>query len=165
MKWLLVALLALIAVAAALLLRSGGTKSAYVNGLAAYNTLPNREYILEKDCYIFTLKDRPNDWPFLGSDLTVPGLPAAVDEKFIGADLPGVRIIDVARTGSHFRIGSVRRDTSKAGVSVTFEVLFTNESERKYARVDTFWMLDHTPEKVGQAPRFLDAYAVERTGL
>ena len=165
MKWLLAAVLALIGIVSVLLLRSGGTKSAYVNGLAAYNTLPNREYILERDCYIFTLKDRPNDWPYMGSSLTVPGLPAVVDEKSVGADIPGIRIIDVARTGSHFRIGSVRRDTSKTGVTVTFEVLFTDEADRKYARVDTFWMLDHTPEKEGLAPRFIDAYAVERTGI
>ncbi len=164
MKWIL-ALAALVVVIAFVAWRRDAVKIAYVNGLAAYTNLPGKEYILERDCYIFKFKNHQPDWPFLASHLTVPDLPETVDEKALGSDQPKVALLDIARLGSHFKIVSVRRDEHAGKTTITFEVLFTNENERKYARVDLYWMLDHTPELQGLAPKILDAYAVERTGI
>lgn len=164
MKWIIV-ILALVAAGVFWSWRRDAVKISYVNGLAAYTGLPGKEYILERDCYIFKFKDRQPDWPYLASHLSVPDLPDTVDEKLIGTDQPKVTLLDVARTGSHFKIVSVRRDESRRGITITFEVLFTNENDRKYARVDLYWMLDHAPEAAGQAPKILDTYAVERTGI
>ena len=163
-KWTL-AFLVLALVVAFYLWRRDAVRISYVNGLAAYTSLPGKEYILERDCYIFKFKSRQPDWPYLASHLSVPDLPETVEEKNIGIALPNVDILDVARTGSHFKIVSVRRDESRTKVSITFEVLFTNENEREYARVDLYWMLDHTPEQKGLAPTLINGYAVERTGL
>jgi hypothetical protein len=140
-------------------------KTAYVNGLPQYTHLPGREYIFEHDCYIFKLDARKTAYPLVGSRMTVPELPAEVSEKNVGAVLPGVRILDVARVGDRFRIVSVRRDTSRRGTSFTFEILFTNEGERKYPRLDAFYILDHEPEKRAEAPRVIEAYAVPRVKI
>jgi hypothetical protein len=115
---------------------------------------------VEHDCYVFQFKDRPSDWPLLGSKEVVPELPAEVVAANIGADLPSVRILDVIHVGDHFRIASVRRDVGRSGTTITFEVLLSDEASRKYARVDTYWIMDHSPEKAGLAPTLLPAYAV-----
>jgi hypothetical protein len=96
----------------------------------------------------------------LGSHETVPELPADVSLSNIGADMPSVRILDVIRVGDHFRLASVRRDRNSAGTKVTFEVLLADEATRKFPRLDTYWIMDHSPEKNGGAPTFLPAYAV-----
>ena len=39
-------------------------KTTYVNGLPLYSgALPGREYILERDCYVFKFKNHSSDWP------------------------------------------------------------------------------------------------------
>lgn len=159
MKWFLAAVgVALLAAFAFLQMHS--VKTAYVNGLAPYTALPGREYVVEHDCYVFKFKDQGSDWPLLGSREVVPELPADVTAATVGADLPGVRILDVIHVGDHFRIASVRRDVSRTGTKMTFEVLLSDESSRKYPRVDTYWIMDHSPEKDGGAPTFLPTYAV-----
>jgi len=166
MKWILAA------AAAALLMAFAywqlhTSRISYVNGLPQYNQLPGKEFIFERDCYIFKLKDADTVWPLVGANLpgspaSVAALPPVVSTKFVGASLPGVRILDIARTGDRFKIISVRRDESRKGTHITFEILFLNESERRYPRLDAYWILDHTPELRGEAPWPLPDFAVER---
>jgi hypothetical protein len=139
-----------------------GVKSSYVNGLPQYSLLPNREFIFERDCYIFAFRHRSSEWPFIGAHELVPALPVDVSEKNIGADLPDVRILGVLRTGTLIKLVSVRRDEGRAATSITFEVLLLDTVDQKYLRLDAFHLLDHTPEKDGAAPRFLESYIVPR---
>jgi hypothetical protein len=161
MKWLLAL------VVAALLLgfvyfERHSVKTTYVNGLTPYTNLPGREFILERDCYIFKFKSKDSSWPLFASNATVPELPAEINDANIGADFPEVRILGVLRVGDLFRIVSVRRDESRAGTFVSFEVLLADESSRKYPRLDAYWIMDHSPEKNGAAPAIMTAYAVPR---
>ena len=159
MKWLLIAIAAgLVAAFAVLQMRS--VKTTYVNGLPPYTALPGHEYILERDCYVFKFKEHNTDWPLLGTRDTVPDLPAEVSASNIGADLPAVRILDVIHVGDHFRIASVRRDEGRKATTVTFEVLLSDEASRKYPRLDVYWILDHSPEATGAAPKVMPAFAV-----
>jgi len=66
MKWLLVALTAVL-VAAFAFLQFRSVKTTYVNGLPPYTTLPGLEFILERDCYVFKFKAHDTDWPLLAS--------------------------------------------------------------------------------------------------
>jgi hypothetical protein len=159
MKWLLVAVVA-VAIGAMVFLQRSSTKTTYVNGLAPYTKLPNREFVLEKDCYIFKSKTEDSSWPLIGAHDTVPALPEAVDQSHVGENNPDVRILDVLRTGDHFRIVSVRRDQSHDRTTITFEVLLADEATRKFPRLDAYWILDHEPEKDGRAPTILPEYAV-----
>ncbi len=159
MKWIL-AVLAAMGIAALVFLQMHSVKTTYVNGLAPYTSLPGLEFIVERDCYIFKFKDHDTDWPLLGAVDTVPDLPAEVKTANVGAEFPKVRILDVVRVGERFRIVSVRRDVSRSETRITFEVLLQDESTRKYPRVDAYWILDHSPEKTGGAPKVLAAYAV-----
>jgi hypothetical protein len=159
MKWILAAL-AVAVVAAVAYLQFNSVKTTYVNGLAPYTALPGREFIVERECYVFKFKSHDTDWPLLGSREVVPDLPAEVAASNIGADLHAVRILDVIHVGDHFRIASVRRDTGRSGTKVTFEVLLSDEATRKYPRLDTYWIMDHSPEKDGGAPTLLPDYAV-----
>jgi hypothetical protein len=160
MRWILIGALA--AFVGFLIWQSTVERVSYVNGLPEYNTLPGREYFLEQDCYLFKLKRANSDWPLIGSQLTVPELPAAVDPKNIGGELPGVRLLDVIKAGTRFRIVSVRRTASRAKSSISFEILLGDEVSFRYPRVDAFWILDHTPEKEGKAPKVMSEYAVPR---
>jgi hypothetical protein len=160
MKWILAA--ALVAFVGFLYWQSTVEKVTYVNGLPAYNTLPGREYFLEHDCYLFKFKRANSDWPLIASHATVPSLPESVDPKNIGAENPDVRILDVVKAGTRFRIVSVRRTASRSITSVSFEILLGDEVSFKYPRVDAFWILDHSPEKEGKAPRVMPEYAVPR---
>ena len=160
MKWF-IAVILVGAVATGVYLQRTHLKSTYVNGVVPYNTLLNREYVLEQDCYLFKLTDRDTSWPLIGDHTLVAALPAEVTEKNIGAQLPGVRILDVVRLGTRFKIVSVRRDESHDGVNVTFEILLLTSEERPYPRVDAFWLLAHPPETSGRAPAFLPRFAVE----
>ncbi len=161
MKWI-IAVLAAALVAGFVYWQREGVKIAYVNGLAPYSSLPNREYIFQRDCYLFKLDDRSSSWPYVGDQAVVSTLPAVVDPKHIDAAHPGGRIIDVVRTGSRFRLVSVRRDESRHGTSISFELVFVDEAERKYPRIDAYFIMDHAPEARGEAPSLLPAYAVER---
>jgi len=147
-------------VAAFVYLQMHAVKTTYVNGLPPYTTLPGLEYIVERDCYVFKFKDHNTDWPLLGTQDSVPDLPAEVLASNVGADFPKVRILDVIHVGDHFRIASVRRDESRTATTVTFEVLLQDEASRKYPRLDAYWIMDHSPEKTGAAPRILGAFAV-----
>lgn len=166
MKWILVAVAALL-LAGFVYWQATSVKTAYVNGLPQYNRLPGREFIFERDCYIFKFKRHNTDWPLVGANapasaMSVSELPAEVSPKYVGADLPAVRILGLAHTGDRFRIVSVRRDTSRRGTTITFEILFTNEAVRPYPRLDAYWILDHAPEQRDEAPTILPDYAVER---
>jgi hypothetical protein len=78
----------------------------------------------------------------------------------VGIDLPNIRILDVLHVGDHFRIVSVRRDQAPKATTITFEILLQDEATRKYPRLDAFWIMDHSPEAVGGAPRIMTTYAV-----
>ena len=83
-------------------------------------------------------------------------------DKNIGRELPEAHILDVVRTGSRFKIASVRRDIKGSKTSITFEILFLDEHERRYARVDAYWIIDHSHDNQDQAPSILETYAVPR---
>ncbi|HXQ82324.1 MAG TPA: hypothetical protein VN775_13485 [Opitutaceae bacterium] len=161
MKWILAAAAAII-FAGLLYWLSRSEKVSYVNGLPAYSAMPGREYFLERDCYLFKFKRRNSDWPLIASRATVPGLPVSVDPRNIGAEFPEVRILDVIKTGTRFRIVSVRRTESPASTSITFEILLGDEVSFKYPRVDAYWILDHSPEREGKAPQVMPGYATPR---
>jgi hypothetical protein len=162
LKWIIGAAALLILAIALVRLQRDSVKTSYVNGLPLYTDLPGQEFIFERDCYIFEFRDHHSDWPLVGSHLTVPQLPADIDPAEVGSGLPGVRILGIARVGDRFRIVSVRRDESRKGTTVTFEILFMDEATRPYPRLDAFWIMDHAPEKMGAAPRIMAAYAVPR---
>lgn len=163
LKWILAAAVAAAAIAGFAHWQHGQVKTAYVNGLPAYEWIPGRHYIFERDCYLFKLKDRPSDFPLVGDHAVVPELPVEVSEREIGASLPGVEILGVVRIGDRFKIASVRRDTGPKGTTITFEIRFADEDSHKYPRVDTFWIMDHSPEATGAAPTLLPTYvAAER---
>jgi hypothetical protein len=159
MKWLLAALAAAL-IAGYVLWQRNSVKTSYVNGLPPYTNLPGRDFILERDCYIFKFKSRDSDWPYFASHATVPELPAEVTQANVGKDFPDARILGVLRIGDHFRIASVRRDQSRTETRISFEVALSNESTRPYPRLDAYWIMDHSPEKDGNAPWILTSYAV-----
>lgn len=161
MKWFL-ALAAAVFLAGFVYWQRQAVKVSYVNGLATYNKLPGREYIFQRDCYIFALTDRRSSWPFVGDHEVVPELPATFDPAQINQSRPHLRIIDSVRTGSRFKLVSVRRDESRTGSAISFEIIFLDEADRKYPRLDTFFIMDHSPETRGEAPSILEKYAVER---
>jgi hypothetical protein len=140
----------------------GATKTAYVNGLPLYSSIPGREYIFERDCYIFKLTGSASDWPYVGTHATVPELPADFDPKKAETDLPGVRILDTVTVGTHFRIVSVRRDQKDGKTNITYEILLADEATRKYPRVDALYMLDRTSEDPVSPPSIMVDYAVPR---
>ena len=160
-RWILGGVLAAI-ICLIVVLTRGSTKTSYVNGLAPYSEIPGREYIFQRDCYIFGFKATSSDWPFVGSRLTVPELPSDVDAKNVGASFANVRILDTVTTGTRFRIASVRRDQKGPKATITYEILIGEEGARKYYRVDAFWMLDDPAERPGTAPKIMADYAVPR---
>ncbi|HEY0965821.1 MAG TPA: hypothetical protein VGD88_00410 [Opitutaceae bacterium] len=161
MKWIIAAIVG-VAVAVFALWPREEIKTAYVNGLPEYNHLPGQEFIFQRDCYIFKFTDKDSSWPLVGAKATVPALPAEVTPANIGASIPGVRILGVVRVGERFKIASVRRQESKSGTSVSFELLFMDEPRREEPRMDAFWILDHTPETKGLPPTIREDYAVAR---
>lgn len=160
-KWV-IAFATILLVAALAVWQRNSVKTSYVNGLAQYNKLPGREFIFERDCYVFKLASHPTDYPLVAAHATVPELPATVEDKLVGTKQSGVRLLDTVHTGSRFKIVSVRRDESRTGTAVTFEILLLDEAERVYPRLDAFFLLDHSPEPSGGAPRVREDYAVAR---
>jgi len=165
-KWVLAAAAALL-LAGFVYWQSRAVRVEYVNGLPQYNRLPGKEYIFERDCYIFKFKARDTTWPLVGANvpgapMSVPELPAEVAPRYIGAELPAVRILDIAHTGDRFRIVSVRRDTDRHGSRITFEIVLLNVDGRLYPRMDAYWIMDHSPEARGAAPALLPGYAAAR---
>lgn len=158
-KWVL-ALGALALATVLVISQRNAVKSAYVNGLVPYNKLPGRQFVFERDCYIFKSASRPTDYPLVAANATVPALPAEVDGKLVGTSRPDVRILDVVRTGTRFKIVSVRRDQSRTKTEITLEIYLLEENERTFPRLDAFFLLDHSPEETGGAPRLREDYAV-----
>jgi hypothetical protein len=163
MKWLYALVLAALVTGLAVgwtHWQRNSVKSAYVNALPPYNQLRGLAFILEKDCYIFEFKSGEAMYPLLGAHDTVPALPEEVKESNVGANFPDVRILGVLRTGDRFRIAAVRQDTGRSGAVISFEIVLDNESSRAFYKLDGYWMMDHSPEKVGAAPVFMRTYAV-----
>lgn len=160
-------LLAIVALAALIVWQRGKTKTAYVNGLPEYSSLPGKEYIFERDCYVFKSKKKDTAYPLVGANAaglagSVADLPTEVKPEYIGKEVGAVRILDLVRTGSRFKIISVRREQSRTETTISLEILMTDEADRRYPRMDAFYILDHSPEKTGAAPRIIESYAVER---
>jgi hypothetical protein len=165
-KWIWAGI-AVAAIVAMAVWQRGATKTAYVNGLPQYNKLPLQEYIFERDCYIFKFQQKNTTYPLVGANapdlaVSVPELPKEVVDSNIGMNDDKVRILDVVRSGARFKIISVRREQSPKETTITFEILFMDEAERKYPRLDAFYIMDHTPEKKGEAPSIIPGYAVQR---
>ena len=162
MKWVLAALAALALAVAFVMRERAAVKTSYVNGLTAYSHLPGREYILQRDCYIFKLDRHTTSYPLVGTHQVVPELPEKVTAVTKPTAVPGARLLDTLKTGTRFQIVSVRRDEGRAGTVLTLEVLLEDEANRKYPRLDTFFILDHAPEATGAAPALLADFAAER---
>ncbi len=160
-KWLLI-IGGVVIVGAFVLHQRNAVKVTYVNGLPLYNQLPNQEYIFQRDCYIFKLEERDTSYPLVGTHESVPQLPAEVTPTLVGQTINGVRILDLARIGDRFRIISVRREESRKETFVTFEILFVDEAERKYPRLDAYYLLEHPPAGAEKAPTIRETFAVRR---
>ena len=160
-KWFLIVAAAALVVTFTIWQRNS-VKTSYINGLVQYNKLPGREFILERDCYIFKLASHPTEYPLIGAQKTVAALPAEVDAKLIGTALPGARLLDTVTAGTRFKIVSVRRDEHRTHTDITFEILLLEEADHKYPRVDAFFIIDHAPEQNGQAPLVREDFAVAR---
>ena len=126
-KWFIVTV-AILLVAAFVYWQANSVKTSYVNGLPQYNQLPGREFIFQRDCYVFKLKKHDSVWPLVGANapgsvMSVPALPTEVSSMYVNGDLPAVRILDIVHTGDRFKIISVRRDESRRGTQITFDIL------------------------------------------
>lgn len=163
MKWILASLVLLALVTGVVIRERAAIKTTYVNGLPAYSQLPGLTYILQRDCYIFKLDRHETSYPLLGTHDVVPELPEQVSEIKSLTRVPGARLLDTIKTGTRFQIVSVRRDESRAGTQVTLEVLLEDEANRKYPRLDAFFILDHTPESGGAAPIVLPGFAARHS--
>jgi hypothetical protein len=119
------------------------TKVAYVNGLAPYDVVPGREFILQHPACVFAWKKKSmSGFPLLGAHVagartSVPELPAQPTAVAVGAELPEVRILEVIPSGTRLLITSVRREESRsAGVVITYEAKLLDEVQRAYQKVD-----------------------------
>jgi hypothetical protein len=163
MKWL-ISLTALALTVGFVLWQRSGTKVAYVNGLPAYSSLPNREFLFQQDAYILKAKG-PQAYPLVAGHAQVPSLPESVDDAAIGRTFGECTVLGTVKTGSRVRIISVRREEGKLGTLISFEILFLDEADRPYPRLDARLLLDHAPENAGEPPRFLDGVVVPRVKL
>lgn len=162
MKWI-VAAVALAALAFAFLSRGDPVKTSYVNGLPQYNHLPGKEFIFQRDCYLFKFEDENTSWPLVGSNEVVPDLPRVVSPDEIGRIHGRARIIGVVRVGERVRLASVRRQEGGGKPPlISFELLFTDEAKREEPRMDALLILDRTLEASGGAPTLREDYAVPR---
>ena len=144
MKWLLT-LVAVIPVALAIRWQLNTTKISYVNGLDAYAHLPNQEFILVRDCYVFAWREPiATAYPLLGTNATdvtarVTALPTPVSADAMAAheDDPAVRLMDRIPQGTRFRLLSVRREENRQhGTFISYEIKFLDDITRPYQRVD-----------------------------
>ncbi len=144
MKWLIIAV-ALALTSLGVYWQLNTTKISYINGLDAYVHLPNQEFILVKDCYVFAWrKSIATAYPLLGVNspevtASVPVLPREVSGAALRAQATGpvVRLMDVIPQGTRFRLLSVRREESRrAGIVISYEIKFLDEVDRPYQRVD-----------------------------
>ncbi len=160
MKWLFITG-SLIVAALALNWQLNTTKIAYVNGLDEYAHLPNQEFILVKDCYVFAWRQSiATAYPLLGTNVdgapsSVAALPREVSTAALRAhaDDPVVRLMDVVPQGTRFRLLSVRREESRRhGAVISYEIKFLDDVDRPYQRVDIRPILLVTA-KPGDAPQ------------
>lgn len=142
MKWF-IAVILIVLVGLGVWWQMNTTKISYVNGLEPYTEMPNREYILEMDCYVFVWdKSVGTSYPLLGVNApgistSVAALPQKVTRDNIGKNFPGVRIMDVIPHGTRFRILSVRREQSRrTGTFISYEIKCLDDIERPYQRID-----------------------------
>lgn len=142
MKWVYLSVAAIL-VALGLYWQVNTTKISYVNGLAPYDGMPGREYILQQDCYVFAWRENATSgFPLLGTGhpdvrTRVAALPAAGDRTLIGRELEQVRIVDLIPRGTRLLLTSVRREESRrAGTVITYEAKFLDELDRDYQKVD-----------------------------
>lgn len=165
MKWLIIAVLLVLA-GLGVHWQLNTTKISYVNGLDAYVHLPNQEFILVQDCYVFAWrKPIATAYPLLGvnspaATATVAALPREVAAVHLGKADPVVRLMDVIPQGTRFRLLSVRREESRrAGTVISYEIKFLDEVDRPYQRVDIRPILLPTARS-GEAPRIDPVIAV-----
>jgi hypothetical protein len=161
LKWFL-AVVALVAVVLFVRAQRNAVKVTYVNGLPAYNQLPNQEYIFQRNCYIFKLEDRETSYPLVASHELVPALPAEVTRDNVGKTINGARLLDIVQVGDRFRIVSVRREQSRRETFVTLEILLENDDTRPYPRLDAYYLLRQAPPNMEQAPVVIESHAVPR---
>lgn len=144
MKWLILAGTFLLA-ALAVYWQLNTTKISYVNGLDAYAHLPNQEFILVRDCYVFAWrKPIATAHPLLGVNApgiatSVAALPREVNPATLTAHAsdPVVRLMDIIPRGTRFRLLSVRREESRrTGTFISYEISFLDDIDRPYKRVD-----------------------------
>jgi len=119
------------------------TKISYVNGLAPYDVMPGREYILEHDCYVFAWhKSIATAYPLLGVNhpdvrTSVAALPREVRPDLVGTAQPEVRLMNVIPQGTRIQILSVRSEQSRrTGTFISYEIRFLDGVDRPYQRVD-----------------------------
>jgi hypothetical protein len=119
------------------------TKVSYVNGLAPYDVMPGREYILEHDCYVFAWREDPTaGFPLLGARIrgartSVDALPQDSSTSYRGRALEKVRILDLIPRGTRLLITSVRREESRrAGTVISYEARLLDDVDRPYQKVD-----------------------------
>ena len=167
MKWLIIAVVAVVAVLG-VRWQLNTTKISYVNGLDAYAHLPNQEYILVKDCYVFAWRNPiATAHPLLGVNApdaatSVSALPREVSTASLAkyAGDPVVRLMDVIPQGTRIRILSVRREESRrSGTLISYEIHFLDDVDRPYKRVDIRPILLPVAHP-GDAPRLDPAIAV-----
>ncbi len=142
------------------------TKISYVNGLAPYDVMPGREYILQHDCYVFAWRQSiATAYPLLGLNrpalaTSVAALPQKVSPELIGHSRPLVRLMDVIPQGTRFRLLSVRREQSRrTGTFISYEIKFLDEVDRPYQRIDIRPIL-LPPAESGGLPEIDPAVAV-----
>lgn len=119
------------------------TKISYVNGLAPYDVMPGRDYILQHDCYVFAWhKSIATAYPLLGVNhpavrTSVSALPREVSASLVGTAQPLVRLMNVIPRGTRFKVLSVRREQSRrTGTFISYEIKFLDEVDRPYQRID-----------------------------
>lgn len=144
MKWLL-AVLAFTLVGLGVWWQLNTTKISYVNGLEPYAHLPNQEYILTKDCYVFAWRQPiATAYPLLGVNAPevatrLPALPREVSSESLRRNSKdsAVRLMDIIPQGTRFRLLSVRREESRrAGTVISYEIKLLDDVDRPYQRVD-----------------------------
>lgn len=165
MKWLIIAVLIVLA-GLGVRWQLDTTKISYVNGLDAYAQLPNQEFILVQDCYVFAWrKPIATAYPLLGvntpaATATVAALPREVTATNLDKADPVVRLMDVIPKGTRFRLLSVRREENRrAGTIISYEIKFLDEVDRPYQRVDIRPILLPVAQ-AGEPPRIDPVIAV-----
>jgi hypothetical protein len=118
-------------------------KISYVNGLDRYAHLPNQEYILEQDCYVFAWREHIDTaYPLLGVNapgvrVSVPALPREVTRANLGKDFPAVRLMDIIPKGTRFLVVSVRREEKRGHPTlISYEIKLLDQVDRPFLRVD-----------------------------